>query len=409
MTRFFLKIEPLILLAVWAVLLFPVGWQALALLILPLIVMNRRLATGHFFPRTPFDVAFLLLLTAVLVSLTIATFDITLSLVKIAGVLTGMSLYYTAVTLGKTNQHGRFLVLSFFLLAGTGIALAGLLGTRWPGPFAFLNRIGQQLPFWGQIPGTIEGTVSTNELAGVLDWVVPIFAALAAGAIRQKRILLAFLLLAGTGFTAFILLATQSRGGILAMGVTTLVMLALAHPWGRWLATTATGSIIGLLVYFRPWSLIGSTDITTTDPGLTGRLEIWSRAIYALQDFPFTGVSMNGFRVVVHILYPLFLIPPDRDIAHAHNHILQAGLDLGFPGMIAYLASWFVAIYLLWCAWRTGRERPLTIGLIGAFTAAWVYGIFDVITLGARPGFLWWILLAITTLHHEHTQNIEPH
>ena len=52
---------------------------------------------------------------------------------------------------------------------------------------------------------------------------------------------------------------------------------------------------------------------------LDSRVEIWSRALYALQDFPFTGVGLGTFRRVVNLLYPLFLVPPDVDIAHAHN------------------------------------------------------------------------------------------
>ena len=41
-------------------------------------------------------------------------------------------------------------------------------------------------------------------------------------------------------------------------------------------------------------------------------IEIWSRALYALQDFPFTGVGLGAFRRVVNVLYPLFLVPPGR-------------------------------------------------------------------------------------------------
>ncbi len=129
-------------------------------------------------------------------------------------------------------------------------------------------------------------------------------------------------------------------------------MLAIQFKWGKWLLIAAGIGAIGLLIYFQQ-------DITTalaqgSDPigGIEGRLEIWSRAIYGLQDFPFTGMSMNGFRKVVHILYPLFLISPDSDIGHAHNHLLQAGLDLGLPGLISYLALWFISVGLLWKGWQ---------------------------------------------------------
>jgi hypothetical protein len=43
----------------------------------------------------------------------------------------------------------------------------------------------------------------------------------------------------------------------------------------------------------------------------------------------------------------------------------------------------------------------LIIGLIGSLTAGWFFGILDAIALGARPGFLWWLLLALVVLVHE--------
>ena len=43
------------------------------------------------------------------------------------------------------------------------------------------------------------------------------------------------------------------------------------------------------------------------------RLEIWSRAIYMLQDFPFTGIGMGAFRQVANLLYPFFLAGPDAE------------------------------------------------------------------------------------------------
>ena len=94
------------------------------------------------------------------------------------------------------------------------------------------------------------------------------------------------------------------------------------------------------------------TDINS----LAGRQEIWSRALYAIQDFPLTGTGPGLFRELVPPLYPLFRLSSDKDIAHAHNQWLQTALDFGLPGLIAYLALW---LGLVGCLWRTGRS-PLT-------------------------------------------------
>ena len=98
------------------------------------------------------------------------------------------------------------------------------------------------------------------------------------------------------------------------------------------------------------------------------------------------------------ILYPLFLTPPDVDIAHAHNHLLQAGLDLGLPGLVAYLALWAGAAAMLWQTWRhaPGRfQRALALGAAASLLGYFVYGFFDTVALGARPGFVFWWLLGL--------------
>jgi putative inorganic carbon (HCO3(-)) transporter len=139
---------------------------------------------------------------------------------------------------------------------------------------------------------------------------------------------------------------------------------------------------------------------------LEARLEIWSRALYGLQDFSFTGMGMNTFRTVVHVLYPLFTISPEKDIGHAHNEFLQAGLDLGLPGLIAFLGVYMGAFWMLIGIWgQRGRSNqgyfPLNIhkvavlGLGGGLLAHLIFGLIDAVPLGARSGFLFWASLGL--------------
>jgi putative inorganic carbon (HCO3(-)) transporter len=133
---------------------------------------------------------------------------------------------------------------------------------------------------------------------------------------------------------------------------------------------------------------------------IDGRVEIWSRAVYGIEDFPLTGMGMNSFRRVVHLLYPLFLISPDTDIAHAHNEFLQAALDLGIPGLIAFGAIYAIAAWMLHGIWTASGDEPLTralvLGLGGGLLAHLVYGLTDAVALGAKPGVLFWMLLSLT-------------
>jgi O-antigen ligase len=129
-------------------------------------------------------------------------------------------------------------------------------------------------------------------------------------------------------------------------------------PRGRWIlggALVSLAVVLRLLLFSKGatnpanWLFGGAlgTDPTFSLNSLQGRLELWSRAIYGIQDFPFTGMGMNTFRKLVHMRYPLFLTSPNVDIAHAHNEFLQAALDLGIPGLIAFIAIYLGGFWML--------------------------------------------------------------
>ncbi len=226
----------------------------------------------------------------------------------------------------------------------------------------------------------------------------------------------------GTLFIGGVLVLTQSRGSYLAAGLTALIILfiVLSKRW-RWILAglvvliAAAGTILvfqggGWEELIVQLGLSGETGLSIDTLG--ARIEIWSRAIYGIQDFPFTGMGLNTFREVVHVLYPLFTISPDFDIAHAHNEFLQVGLDLGLPGLIAFISIYIIAFWILFKIW-IGSNNPskgtadftqlkdpiltktLIMGLGGGLFAHLVFGMLDAITLGAKPGIFFWMLLGL--------------
>ena len=131
---------------------------------------------------------------------------------------------------------------------------------------------------------------------------------------------------------------------------------------------------------------------------VASRGELWQRATQAIADFPLTGVGMNNFRRLMPTMYPTLLATPQVDIAHAHNHLLQAALDLGLPGLTAYLALWIGAAWMLAAAYRralNATERALAGGLAAGLIAHFVFGMADVIPLGSKVGVLFWLTLAL--------------
>jgi len=142
--------------------------------------------------------------------------------------------------------------------------------------------------------------------------------------------------------------------------------------------------------------LVEALSATQTLGGLDGRLEVWSRAIYMLQDFPFTGIGMGTFKQVANAMYPFFLAGPNADVPHAHNLFLQVGVDLGLPGLVAYLALLLVTAWsLIMVLRRPASFRWLAAGLLCSLVALCVHGLLDAATWGTRPAILSWAIFGL--------------
>jgi putative inorganic carbon (HCO3(-)) transporter len=217
-----------------------------------------------------------------------------------------------------------------------------------------------------------------------------------------------------------VLVATQSRSAWIgaAGGLGALVVLAGVTAGRGWvrvatagLALLAAGGAIGTVltegVPLGTWSegeIVfgpGSPEVLGEVVGrisLAGRTEIWSRALYVVQDFPFTGCGLGAFSKVVPILYPLFRVAPNADVGHAHNIFLQTAADVGLPGLIAYIAMLMGAGALCWRAARggDGATRSAALGLAGGLVALHTYGLTDAMALGTKPAVVFWIALGLT-------------
>jgi putative inorganic carbon (hco3(-)) transporter len=397
------------------------------LLLLPLLWLLRKVAYGRFVTPTPLDAANLLLLTMLLVSL-YATFDMAFSLGKIAGLAFGVAVFYATVAAAGRSPRAFLAALTLYLAIGSAVAAFGLLGTRWSSKLPILRDLTAQLPQrLLTLPGASEG-FSPNQLAGVLLWLAPLALAIAwilllnPGELRPRLRWYGWLLALPLSWSvALFLLAvtvlTQSRGGLVGLAAAVLLVI-VATTWlrSRWLllAGIVLLSLVAVdTVYYQrletfttllPAGTLAAVDSELAIRSLDGRIEIWSRAIYGMQDFPLTGMGMGTFRRVVPILYPLFIVGPATDIAHAHNQWLQTGVDLGIPGLIAYLAIWLGTAVMLAQTWRSTSgiwPRTLVIGFSASLLGYFVYGLTDTVALGAKPGFLFWMMLGlIAALHH---------
>jgi putative inorganic carbon (hco3(-)) transporter len=411
LARGILKWEWLVMLLLIPVFLFSENFQVVLLVIIPLFWVIRKIATNRYFPATPLDLSILLFLSMIALSF-IVVFDTSLSLPKISIILFGIGLYYAAVHFSRSRSKNVVYVLALVLTSGTVMAIISIVNADWQPPFSLLNQVQTLIPEWlPELPGTHQGVINANEIAGTLNWIAPLMLACLIGIgkrlWRQNKMLLVGLVL-GSAITTFTLLATLSRGGILGFTIGLSVIMAL-YMQPRWRLVLAVGMVVlALALFFSYQNPQSGKDAFGDAMGLESRIELWERGILLISDFPLTGVSVNGFRQVVHSFYPLFSIAPDIDVAHAHNHLLQTAVDLGLPGLIVYLALWLTCGGILFNTWRylvkqnriEGIHYALVAGLSGSLLAGWIFGIFDAVALGSRPTFIWWLLLSLVVSTH---------
>ncbi|MCI0475637.1 MAG: O-antigen ligase family protein [Anaerolineales bacterium] len=412
-------------------LLFPSVGRSFAMVIVPGVWIIGLLARRKPLRCTPLNPAILLLAVMVLVSL-YATYDFAQSFSKITGMVLAFGVFFA--TARKARRLGGWWGATIlFGVMSLGMAAFGLLTVQWSAKIpAIGSLISRVTPRLLGLQGAAAQGVSANELAGALVWGIPVLTMLSIALLARrgvvsemlgarKTILTLLALIGATIFLLAILVLTQSRGGYLGLLVTFAAILFFVASW-RWRAVMIVAGIIFIIAaifFLRAGALAPSTESASALSAesaintLEGRLEIWSRAIYGIEDFAFTGMGMNTFRRVVHVLYPLFLIGPDSDIAHAHNEFLQAGLDLGVPGLIAFASLYVGAAMMLGAIWTRARAlmpdaffvRAVVLGLGAGLLAHLVYGMTDAVALGAKPGVLFWLLLGLIAGLYDQAQS----
>ncbi|MEE8584172.1 MAG: O-antigen ligase family protein [Acidobacteriota bacterium] len=393
-----LLIAPLLLFPrldwIWLAGLVPLWWGADLLL-------NRR-----WLDKTPFNLLLGLLLFMVLVSL-FATFDVAFSLPKVSGLILGVYVFFGLVR--WTDRPERLaLAAAAFCLGGAALALIGLVGTDWKDKFAIFQGLERWLPTrLTGLPGAESG-FNANAVGGSMILFLPLLFLIARESRRGHARLshTTQRCVQAAAWTAVVLLTlvlvlSQSRGAWLGLTGASVILAWLRFRRVRRAGWVALPLAAALLLWYpsdlAEW-LVGPSGGDLQSIGLNGRIEIWNRALFAIQDFPFIGMGMNAFRKAVPLLYPFFSVGPGKDIASAHNHVLQAALDLGIPGMVAYLALWSALARTLYEVWRFAQDRAyriLALGLAHGLLAQFIFQITDAIPLGAKVGIFFWIALGL--------------
>jgi putative inorganic carbon (hco3(-)) transporter len=196
---------------------------------------------------------------------------------------------------------------------------------------------------------------------------------------------------------------TGSRGAYLGVIVSLMVLFVLVGPRPvvrLVLLVVLILTIVGVAIY--GWQVVADALLTSSSTrGLAQREEIWSRALYLIEDMPFTGIGLNCFEPVVAAVYPLFLIPAGT-VTHAHNLFLQVAVDLGIPGLLAYLVvlgSAFCGALIARGTFRLVQARNLQIlaaACLASLSGMCVHGLIDAAVWNNKGAFLPWVVLGLS-------------
>jgi len=365
-----------------------------ALVIIAALALVRWASSARLIPRTPLDlgVAGLILMSGVSLAITALPDK---SQPQALRLWIGIGLLYSLAAWVTSARRAETLGLAAGLFAGL-LALVALVSVQWIADklrivnFAFLNRL----------PELVGDRVHPNVMAGNLAILLPF--PLAVAFFSQKRFhwaLRGFFLLVGLGVGVVIVL-TQSRGAVLAVAAALFLMVWL---YSAWVGGALTVLGLGVLAYafFSGYDFVRAFYWLVAFGGdtLGIRAEIWSRALFMLHDFSFTGVGIGSFTDVMNMLYPLRATPVE--IGHAHQIFLQVGVDLGLPGLVAWCACLLAAIacavdlFLEGRKLNSGWRSMIGAGVLASMAALLVHGMTDAVTWGTRAEVLTWAVWGI--------------
>lgn len=410
-------LEPLLLLVVSPLLLFPIHFPPLlvggALLCLLIPFFLRRNATGRWLRHTPVNGLVVVLACLLLpLSFIMSPLPWEISWPRLTVLAWSLALFFTITNNAPAEAHMNdprmpaFLnTLTMTYLTGGALAVfVGLLGMR---------RVDKL--FFAAIPAPLEsllGGFHPNELAGLITLFLPLAAALCLRSWRT-RLAGSGQFIAWFGLTIYLtgcLLLTQSRTSLVAVGISLVLVLLLSGRRGwRLLALGMIGLVIALFVVgvTRTMDVFVYAGANSWASVIGPRMRLWEQAFFALREFWPLGMGLGVFYAIAPYLYPqvplseAVQLPPAA--ADAHNLYLQTALDFGLPGLLLFLFIIALAlVHLLQLLRRDsadggahGLSRAWVVGALGTLVAHLLYSLTDAVALGAISGVAFWFLLGM--------------
>jgi len=358
--------------------------------------MMRGLSRGYLTIHTPNDLSIGLFCLLVFISIIVTTLP-EKTIPQIYRALSGVLLFYAIVNWANSKTRIRIVIL-ILTISGIIIALFAPFSVSWStSKLAFIPGT-----IYERFTAIVSDTVHPNVMGGNLILLLPL--PLSILIFGWKSIHWGERIISGLAVILMIsvIILTKSRGTWMAL-IAVLMLITLLRWRIGWIFIILLALVLVITI-----TLIGWTEfievITENEAliGIDGRIDIWSRAVFMIQDFPLTGIGFGIFMDVADNLYKFFLFPPGK-IIHAHNLFLQIAVDIGLPGLIAWLAIFLSFCLIDWRIFRHGinhgdtLQAGIGVGLLGSSLALAVHGITDAVTWGfIRTAPLVWALWGVS-------------
>ncbi|MCG3169179.1 MAG: hypothetical protein CALGDGBN_00692 [Pseudomonadales bacterium] len=257
-----------------------------------------------------------------------------LALRKLPDAYTWFIIYLLVINIVNTRKR-FFIVLFIFLVASFKISLSlshtwamrGFSFTSWglKGPPGFFENSGElaiQMAVYGPIALAAAGALSP-------------FAA------KWKR----YALYAMPITAAMVILGASSRGGQIALFVQALLSSSKKiYKIRNLILVTVISSAVWLAL---PQEQIDRFSAIGEDKTSQQRLLYWRHGLEMLNTHPVSGVGFFNFIPYYASHFPHDVIVEKIELPH--NIFVQVGSELGYPGLVAYIA-------ILVALWRTGSK-----------------------------------------------------
>jgi len=377
-------------------------------LFIPIIWIWRWLNKKNLLERTIIDWA-ILFLTIQVFATCIIVHDIEYSLPKISGYVFGITFFYSALPLMKSEKLIKF-GLYIYLASGFILSIIGILGMNiisyHKKSFDTLYRLINLIPKIDfNLPGAENG-FHPNAIGGTLILIIPLYVLLLFFSSRRKsinsiqlRFQTSIFLCIGFSLTFFSLLLTQSRSSWIGFVFSLCFFLFLSKKGIKW------GVIIVLIFLLAYGILLNSNKMDLIKKEMESkidlRIETWNLAVSKIKEHPFFGIGMNKLRQEPLLYYTR---------AHAHNHFIHTASELGIPGLIAYLAILIGTGLMCYQTWLKSKIRWMKISALGlgcGQLAHFIFGFADSIPLGAKVSIFFWISLVLITAMYNYTIKLE--